>query len=292
MTRTTAPAVTSLVSRRKFVQGLAGSALLLPVASGTTATAADAATLSGTDFELAIGTVTVDLTGRRRSATVVNGRLPGPQLRWREGDVVSLRVANHLPVPTSIHWHGMIVPADMDGVPGLSFHGIPPGGVYRYRFRVNQSGTYWYHSHSRFQEQTGLYGAIIVTRVALSAIPARVTTSCCCQTGRMRTRNTCTGCSRCTLQYFNHGQRTLGDTLADAHRDGWQATLAERGTWGRMRMDPTDLADVSGYTYTYLMNGVTPAGQLDGTVPARRDRYGCASSMAPRCRSSTCASRD
>jgi FtsP/CotA-like multicopper oxidase with cupredoxin domain len=264
MTRATAPAVTSLVSRRQFVQGLAGSALLLPVAGGTTANAADAATLSGTDFELAIGTVTVDLTGRRRSATVVNGRLPGPQLRWREGDVVSLRVANHLPVPTSIHWHGMIVPADMDGVPGLSFHGIPPGGVYRYRFRVNQSGTYWYHSHSRFQEQTGLYGAIVVTPRSGERHPSERDYVVLLSDWTDADPEHVYRLLKVDPAYFNFGQRTLGDLVADAHRDGWQATLAERSTWGRMRMDPTDLTDVSGYTYTYLMNGVTPAGNWTG----------------------------
>jgi FtsP/CotA-like multicopper oxidase with cupredoxin domain len=264
MTRTTAPAVTSLVSRRTFVQGLAGSALLLPVAGGTTATASDAATLTGTDFELAIGTVTVDLTGRRRSATLVNGRLPGPVLRWREGDVVSVRVANHLPVPTSIHWHGMIVPADMDGVPGLSFHGIPPGGVYRYRFRVNQSGTYWYHSHSRFQEQTGLYGAIIVSPRGAERHPSARDYVVLLSDWTDADPEHVYRLLKVHPQYFNHGQRTLADTLADAHRDGWPATLAERGMWGRVRMDPTDLADVSGYTYTYLMNGVTPQGNWTG----------------------------
>src|SRR5580658_4995847 len=264
MTRTTAPAVTSLVSRRKFVQGLAGSALLLPVAGVTTANAADAATLSGTDFELAIGTVTVDLTGRRRSATVVNGRLPGPQLRWREGDVVAVRVANHLPVPTSIHWHGMIVPADMDGVPGLSFHGIPPGGVYRYRFRVNQSGTYWYHSHSRFQEQTGLYGAIVVTPRSGERYPTARDYVVLLSDWTDADPEHVYRLLKVDSAYFNVGQRTLGDLVADAHRDGWQATLAERSTWGRMRMDPTDLTDVSGYAYTYLMNGITPAGNWTG----------------------------
>ena len=162
MTRTTAPAVTSLVSRRKFVQGLAGSALLLPVAGGTTASVTDAATLTGTDFELAIGTVTVDLTGRRRIATVVNGRLPGPVLRWREGDVVTLRV-DQSSARADLHPLARHHPAGGHGRrAGLKLpRHRARRDVYRYRFRVNQSGTYWYHSHSRFQEQTGLYGAIV-----------------------------------------------------------------------------------------------------------------------------------
>src|SRR4029077_3277245 len=112
------------------------------------------AELSGTEFDLDIGATTVNFTGAARSATVGNGRPPPPILRWRQVDTVTLRVSNSLPTTSSIHWHGIVLPADMDGVPGLSFMGIAPGSSYTYRFTVNQSGTYWYHSHSRFQEQT------------------------------------------------------------------------------------------------------------------------------------------
>src|SRR5450432_2016112 len=132
-------------SRRRFVQGLA----LGGVAAGSglwrqTATAAAAPqVLSGNEFDLDIGASPVNFTGAPRVATVVNGQLPAPLLRWREGEMVTLRVRNWLPATSSIHWHGMIVPADMDGVPGLSFMGIAPGAAYTYRFRVNQSGTYW-----------------------------------------------------------------------------------------------------------------------------------------------------
>ena len=108
--------------------------------------------LSGNEFALDIGAAPVDFTGHKRIATVVNGQLPAPLLRWREGETITLRVRNSLAATSSIHWHGMIVPADMDGVPGLSYMGIVTGATYTYRFRVNQSGTYWYHSHSRFQE--------------------------------------------------------------------------------------------------------------------------------------------
>src|SRR5580700_10641405 len=264
MTRTTAPAVTSLVSRRTFVQGLAGSALLLPVAGGTAATASDAATLTGTDFELAIGTVTVDLTGRRRSATLVNGRLPGPVLRWREGDVVAVRVANHLPVPTSIHWHGMIVPADMDGVPGLSFDGIGPGQSYVYRFKVNQSGTYWYHSHSRFQEQTGLYGPIVIEPLRGERHRAdREHVVLLSEWTDLDPEHIYRTLKR-QSNYFNFNRRTVGDFVNDVRKQGWKPAIADRRMWGQMRMDPTDLADVSGHAYTYLMNGSTPAGNWTG----------------------------
>ena len=103
----------------------------------------------------------MNFTGAARRAVAVNGQVPAPLLRMRQGDTVTIRVTNNLRERTSIHWHGFILPADMDGVPGLSFDGIAPGTTFTYRFKVNQSGTYWYHSHSRFQEQVGLYGPIV-----------------------------------------------------------------------------------------------------------------------------------
>ncbi len=120
------------------------------------------AILSGTEFQLEIGASQVNFTGESRPTTVVYGQLPAPLLRWRQGDTVSIRVTNRLPTPTSIHWHGMILPANMDGVPGISFPGIGPSETFEYRFPVTQAGTYWYHSHSRFQEQIGLYGPIVI----------------------------------------------------------------------------------------------------------------------------------
>ena len=110
------------------------------------ATPNQAGVLAGTDFDLSIGATPVDITGRKARAITVNGSLPGPILRWREGDEVTLRVRNTLTETSAIHWHGILLPANMDGVPGLSFHGIEPGGDYLYRFKVRQSGTYWYHS--------------------------------------------------------------------------------------------------------------------------------------------------
>src|SRR5215467_121959 len=173
-------------SRRRFVQGVAGGAVLLAgghhlgraSAAGSTPSLGTSSTdsqsgashsglssrsvLRGTDFELEIGSRRLNLTGNQRWATVVNGQLPAPLLCWRQGDTVTIRITNRLPAPTSIHWHGIIVPADMDGVPGVSFGGIPAGATFTYRFPVTQSGTYWYHSHSRFQEQLGLYGPIVI----------------------------------------------------------------------------------------------------------------------------------
>ncbi len=216
--------------------------------------------LSGTEFDLEIGAREVNFTGTPRTATVVNGQLPGPLLRWREGDWVTLRVSNRLLAPSSIHWHGMIVPADMDGVPGLSFHGIPPHGTYVYRFRVTQSGTYWYHSHSRFQEQTGLYGPIVITPRGGERHPTERDYTVLLSDWTDTDPEHIYRLLKVDNAYFNFGQPTAGDFLSDVRARGWKPAVDERLMWGRMRMNPTDLADVSGYAYTYLMNGTAPAG--------------------------------
>ena len=253
-------------SRRHFVQGLAGGALAVAGARHFGWAAGDdtGAVLSGTEFNLEIGALPVNLTGQPGIATTVNGRLPAPLLRWREGDVITLRVSNRLSAPTSIHWHGMIVPADMDGVPGLSFDGIGPGETYLYRFKVNQSGTYWYHSHSRFQEQTGLYGPIVVEpRGAERHQADREHVLLLSEWTDLDPEHIYRTLKR-QSNYFNFHQRTVGDFLNDVRTQGLKPTLADRRRWGQMRMDPTDLADVSGYAYTYLVNGTTPAGNWTG----------------------------
>ena len=156
------------ISRRRFVKGLiaggaiAGFDLWRWPALAQTGRRVEPAVLSGSRFDLVIEEVAANFTGRPAVATAVNGSVPGPLLRWREGDTVTISVANRLNVPTSIHWHGIRSPADMDGVPGLSFPGIAAGETFVYRIPVKQSGTYWYHSHSRFQEQTGHYGPLII----------------------------------------------------------------------------------------------------------------------------------
>ncbi len=256
------------VSRRRFVLGLAGGAVLAGGRSGGYARAAGApsqdVTLSGTHFHLEICERLVNVTGRPRPATLVNGRMPAPVLRWREGDAITLRVTNRLAVPSSIHWHGVLVPADMDGVPGLSFPGIAPGETFLYRFTVRQSGTYWYHSHSRFQEQTGLYGALIIEprrgerhRVERDYVVLLSDWTDLDPERLYRLLKVDSG-------YFNRHRRTLGDWLRESRREGFGAALEDRLAWGRMRMDPTDLSDVSAPAYTYLMNGMPPAGRWTG----------------------------
>lgn len=258
------------VSRRTFVKGLAVGGVAARLGLWRTTALAQGiapaawATLSGTEFDLRIGEAPMNFTGRPRVAITVNGSIPAPTLRWKEGDTVTMRVANTLGEDASIHWHGILLPANMDGVPGLSFHGIRPGETYVYRFEVRQAGTYWYHSHSGFQEQRGLYGPLVIEPREPSPFkydrehvvmltdwtdesPARVF-------AKLKKRS----------DYYNFNQRTVGDFVRDVRTRGLKDALADRKMWGEMRMNPTDLADVSGYTYTYLMNGTAPAGNWTG----------------------------
>jgi FtsP/CotA-like multicopper oxidase with cupredoxin domain len=262
------------LTRRRFVQGLSGvlATTALPFSTGVAGDERRAA-LSGNEFNLEVSALEVNFTGSKRLATALNGQVPGPLLRWREGDTITVRVKNRLQVPTSLHWHGVIVPSDMDGVPGLSFAGIAPGETFEYRFRVNQSGTYWYHSHSRFQEQVGLYGPIVIDprhgERHASDREHVVLLSDWTDTDPEHLYRTL----KLDSEYFNFGQRTAGDFFGSVRQQGLKPTLEERRMWAGMRMNPTDLADVSGYAYTYLTNGVTPAGNWTGLFkPGERVR--------------------
>jgi CopA family copper-resistance protein len=215
----------------------------------------------------------VNYTGRPTFATAVNGTVPGPLLRLRQGDDLTIRVRNRLPVTSSVHWHGLILPADMDGVPGLSFNGIPPAGEYTYRFRLNQHGTYWYHAHSRFQEQTGLYGPLVIDRAGGERYPSDREHVVMLSDWTDRDPEHLFALLKRQSDYFNFGKRTLGDLIDDTRRQGWKAALSERRMWGQMRMNPTDLADVGGAAYTYLMNGAAPNGNWTGLFrPGERVR--------------------
>ncbi|ARP84304.1 copper oxidase [Bordetella genomosp. 8] len=253
--------------RRRFVTGLAAGGIVAtaggwqPAHAATgTAQAAGAPVLTGTEFALDVAETAVNYTGAARMATTVNGLLPGPVLRWREGDTVTLHVRNRLSVATSIHWHGILLPSAMDGVPGLSFAGIAPGSTFTYRFPVRQSGTYWYHSHSGFQEQTGLYGALVIDPAEPDPIHAdrdyTVLLSDWTDEDPMRIFHKL----KSMPDYYNRNQPTLQSLARRARGEGWGPALADQMMWQRMRMRSTDLADVSGSTYTYLVNGTTPSG--------------------------------
>ncbi|MBO9793846.1 MULTISPECIES: copper resistance system multicopper oxidase [Xanthomonas] len=257
------------LSRRRFVQGLAlgGVAAASGLWRYDARAAAQATTpvLRGSSQSLQIGRLPVDFTGHTRSAITVNQSLPAPTLRWREGDTVGVRVRNALTdQPTSVHWHGLLLPANMDGVPGMSFDGIAPGQEYHYRFALRQSGTYWYHSHSMFQEQSGLYGAIVID--PLTPPPYRHDREHVVLLSDWTDLDPAALFRRLKQMpsHDNYAQRTVVDFLRDARDDGLRATLADRGMWGRMRMTPTDLSDVNANTYTYLLNGVAPAGNWTG----------------------------
>ncbi|MFB0380255.1 copper resistance system multicopper oxidase [Xanthomonas euvesicatoria] len=257
------------LSRRRFVQGLAlgGVAAASGLWRYDARAAAQATTpvLRGSSQSLQIGRLPVNFTGHTRSAITVNQSLPAPTLRWREGDTVGVRVRNALAdQATSVHWHGLLLPANMDGVPGMSFDGIAPGQEYHYRFTLRQSGTYWYHSHSMFQEQSGLYGAIVID--PLTPPPYRHDREHVVLLSDWTDLDPAALFRRLKQMpsHDNYAQRTVVDFLRDARDDGLRATLADRGMWGRMRMIPTDLSDVNANTYTYLLNGVAPAGNWTG----------------------------
>ncbi len=214
--------------------------------------------LSGKEFELTIDEIPINYTGRRRLATAVNGSVPGPTLCWREGDAITIAVTNRMKSSASIHWHGVRVPAEMDGVPGLSYPGIAPGETFVYRFPVVQSGTYWYHSHTRFQEQTGLYGAVIIRSAAEDLVEFDREYVVLLSDWTDTDPETVFRNLKEDSEFYNYHRRTVGTFFSDVKKRGLGKTIADRLMWARMNMSPTDFADVTGATYTYLMNGNAP----------------------------------
>jgi CopA family copper-resistance protein len=252
------------LSRRRFVEGLALTTGLTALGQTKARATAPPATLRGDRVDLTIGATSVNFTGRARSATAVNGSVPGPILCLREGDTVTLNVTNQLSEPTSIHWHGVLLPNPMDGVPGLTFRGIMPGETFSYRFPVRQAGTYWYHSHSGMQEQTGLYGPLIFEPRGRE--PYSYQRDYVVMLSDWTDEDPMTVMSNLKQQsdYYNYNQRTVGTFGRDAKRDGLGATVEDRLMWGNMRMSPRDIMDVTGATYTFLMNGQPPAWNWTG----------------------------
>ena len=222
------------ITRRRSMQGAAAAgALSLIPCPLRSALAAPAPVLSGTEFQLEIGTVPLTLNDRQAVGTGVNGQIPAPILRWREGDTVTLAVTNRLSEPSSIHWHGVRTPSSMDGVPGLSFRGIAPGETFVYRFPVHQSGTYWHHSHSMFQEQTGLYGAIVITPKAGYAQAFDRDYVVLLSDWSSEPPEAIVSNLKFQSNYYNYGQRSLGTFLDDAQRTGLADTVADRLEWAR-----------------------------------------------------------
>ena len=254
------------LNRRRFIRSsaalglLAGLQRIMPAYAleneGRKAGAVGDSEANGID--LLIREEQLQFAKRRGTAITVNGTVPGPLVRLREGTDAILRVTNGLKEDTSIHWHGLLLPPGMDGVPGVSFAGIKPGETFTYRFPVRQNGTYWYHSHSGFQEQEGHYGPLIIDAAKpepfkydrehvvvlsdwTSEDPMRIL-------AKLKRRP----------NYYNCQRRTMGTFFSDVAKNGFKPTVTDRLEWGRMRMDPSDISDITGATYTFLMNGFAP----------------------------------
>jgi len=208
--------------------------------------------LAGT-YDLVIDRQPITIDGKAKTAMTINGGIPGPTLRFKEGEEVTLNVTNRLDVDTSIHWHGLLLPYTQDGVPGISFPGIKPGETFTYRFPIKQTGTYWYHSHSGFQEQEGVYGPIVIEPANREPFKfdreyVVMLSDWSAETGERIFSNL-----KGQSDYYNYNQQTVGSFIKDAKDKGFSATLKDRLAWGGMRMMPTDITDVSGYSF--LVNG-------------------------------------
>ena len=266
-------------SRRRFVQGLttggmlASLGMLSPSLLRAATPTQQVPVLEGSSFDLTIDEMPVNFTGQPRMATAINGSIPAPVLKMREGDDITIRVTNRMSVTSSIHWHGLILPVEMDGVPGLSYAGIKPGETYVYRFKAVQSGTYWYHSHSGFQEQTGMYGSIVIE--PRNADPVKydrdyvVLLSDWTDEDPKRVYAKLKKMSH----YYNTRERTLSDFTKEVSQKGLGQAMDDRKMWNEMRMSDRDISDVTGWTYTFLTNGKTPNEGWEGTFrPGERVR--------------------
>ncbi|WP_290654277.1 copper resistance system multicopper oxidase [Idiomarina sp.] len=195
------------------------------------------------------------LVGNKVGAPItINGQMPGPLIRLKEGQRAKLNVTNRLSEDTSIHWHGIILPENMDGVPGVSFEGIKPGRTFKYRYDVEQNGTYWYHSHSGLQEQLGHLGPLVIEPKD-GDIGADREHTIILSDWTFEDPDTVFRNLKVAEGYYNYQKRTIFETFEDVRQQGLEKTWKQREMWGQMRMSPRDIADVTGSTYTYLMNG-------------------------------------
>ena len=229
---------------------------------GFVAVALLAATAQAATYDLIIGKTPINFTGQPREAITVNGQLPAPLLRFQEGEEVVLNVTNALDTDSSLHWHGFILPYTMDGAPGFGFAGIKPGETFSYRFKIQQSGTYWYHSHSDLQEQAGLYGPIVIEPTRPE--PYKYDRDYVVMLSDWTDQAPRTVMNKLKKQsdYYNYSQQTVADFFREVSAKGWDAAVQNRLDWGQMRMMATDIADVAGYTF--LVNGRTPEQNWSG----------------------------
>ena len=251
--------------------GLAALQGLMPAwaQTGSPGLRADLPTLIGPNIDLTVGQTPFTVNGRTAMATTINGVLPAPVLRLREGQNVRLSVTNQLDEDTSIHWHGILLPFQMDGVPGVSFPGIRPRETFVYEFPVRQSGTFWYHSHSGLQEALGHYGPLVIDPAGTDPVGYdREHVLVLSDWSFMHPHEIFEKLKK-SPGYFNRQRTTLAGLLDGSDR----MSLEERRMWGEMRMDPRDILDVNGSTYTYLINGHGPRENWTGLFrPGERVR--------------------
>ncbi|MCZ4279680.1 copper resistance system multicopper oxidase [Kiloniella laminariae] len=259
--------IAALLPRATALTAVVAVALAFALAfTGLQTTSASAAV-----YDLTVDPVTIRTGDFTREGIGYNGSSPGPVLRFEEGEEVTINVTNNLAESTSIHWHGLILPPEMDGVPGISFDGIAPGETFTYKFPIVQSGTYWFHSHSHLQEPDGAYGAIVITPKKRD--PFKFDRDYVVQLTDAHPHRAATILRNLKMMddYYNRSQRTLGDFFSDMADKGLAKTLSDRGDWGEMRMTPTDIEDLQGYTP--LINGQDVTGNWTGIfAPGERVR--------------------
>jgi len=224
------------------------------------------------EYDLTIAEQTVNITGKPLKRITVNGKFVAPLLEFEEGDEAVIRVHNKLKnQDSSIHWHGLLLPGIMDGVPGFNkFNGIAPNKTYEYKFKVRQNGTYWYHSHSKGQEQDGLYGAFVIYPKDKTPLTAAEKTDkdyvVLLSDFHNSTSDQIMKNIKKEADYYQNRRETVFDVLKQVKRDGLKATWQDRSMWNQMRMLKTDMSDVTGYTF--LMNGKTPQQNWTGNFKA------------------------
>ncbi|HJO64328.1 MAG TPA: copper resistance system multicopper oxidase [Sphingomonas sanguinis] len=262
---------TTVMRRRDLLAGSVGLSALAAMptwAQSHGAGLAPRAVLSGPDITLTVARQHMMIDGKPYHAIGINGAVPAPLIRLREGQTARITVINAMDEETSIHWHGLLLPFQMDGVPGISFPGIPAGGRFTYEFPVVQAGTYWYHSHSGLQEQEGHYGPIVIDPAGPDPIASDREHVVVLSDHSALHPHAIFRKLKLQGGYFNYQKQTLAGLLA-----GRDQPLSERLDWGRMRMDPTDVSDVTGATYRYLVNGHGPADNWTGLfTPGERVR--------------------
>jgi len=248
---------------KSFMRHALRSALVLSLFTGSAALAGE--------YNITVDRVSITTDNGTKTGIGFNGRSPGDTLRFKEGEDVTINVTNNLSESTSIHWHGLILPFQMDGVPGISYNGIEPGETFTYKFPIVQSGTYWFHSHTEFQEPDGAYGSIVIEPKGREPFKydreyVVILTDKHDHSGARIMRNL-----KSMPDYYNRKQRTLLDLFSDSSENGAGNALEDRSMWGAMRMMPTDIEDVQGYTP--LMNGHTPGMNWTGLFePGERIR--------------------